>query len=427
MFIPHQVQGGRFPRYIPNPFQDCHDGRPSAVAGHAVTCQTAQRSFGRRAVRKSISSLHAANAVVAPVRDEREAAARVDGDATRVLELGAAAGAVEEALGAAAGERGGRPGGEVDTTDPVVIIAPDERITAARVDRDAGRAVELGAAAGAVEEASRAAAGERGGRPGGEVDTADTVVAMLRDEREGAARVDRDASRLIELGAAAGAVEEAIRAAAGERGGRPGGDVDTADAVVITVPDEREGAARVDGDAPGAVEPGASAGAVEEATGAAAGEGGGRPGGDFDTSDTVIGMIADEREGAARVDRDVDRAVELGDAAGAVEEASRAAADERGGRPGGDFDTADTVVFMPRDEREGAGRVDGDAKRLIEPGAAAGAVEEASRAAAGEGGGRPGEKVLRGRRRRRAGRRRRRCRALHAANAVVVRVRDERE
>ena len=56
-----------------------------------------------------------------------------------------------------------------------------------------------------------------------------------RDEREGAARVDRDASRLIELGAAAGAVEEAIRAAAGERGGRPGGDVDTADAVVMTV------------------------------------------------------------------------------------------------------------------------------------------------------------------------------------------------
>ena len=53
-------------------------------------------------------------------RDEREAAARVDGDATRAIELGAAAGAVEEATGAAAGERGGRPGGDVDTADTVV-------------------------------------------------------------------------------------------------------------------------------------------------------------------------------------------------------------------------------------------------------------------------------------------------------------------
>ena len=56
-----------------------------------------------------------------------------------------------------------------------------------------------------------------------------------RDEREGAARVDRDATRVVELGAAAGAVEEATRAAAGERGGRPGGDVDTANAMIVTV------------------------------------------------------------------------------------------------------------------------------------------------------------------------------------------------
>ena len=58
---------------------------------------------------------------------------------------------------------------------------------------------------------------------------------MHRDKREGAAWVDRDAARVIELGAAAGAVEEATRAAAGERGGRPGGDVDTADPVVFIV------------------------------------------------------------------------------------------------------------------------------------------------------------------------------------------------
>ena len=59
--------------------------------------------------------------------------------------------------------------------------------------------------------------------------------SMHRDEREGAARVDRDATRVVEPGAAAVAVEEATRAAAGERGGRPGGDVDTANAVVMTV------------------------------------------------------------------------------------------------------------------------------------------------------------------------------------------------
>ena len=52
----------------------------------------------------------------------------------------------------------------------------DERVTAARVDRDAARVLELGAVAGAVEEANRAAAGEGGGHPSGDVDTADTVV-----------------------------------------------------------------------------------------------------------------------------------------------------------------------------------------------------------------------------------------------------------
>ena len=57
---------------------------------------------------------------------------------------------------------------------------------------------------------------------------------MHRDERKGAARVDRDATRVLEPGAAAGAVEEASRAAAGEGGGRPGGDVDTADPVIET-------------------------------------------------------------------------------------------------------------------------------------------------------------------------------------------------
>ena len=56
-----------------------------------------------------------------------------------------------------------------------------------------------------------------------------------RDERKSAARVDRDATRVIKLGAAAVAVAEAVSAAAGEGGGRPGGDVDTANAMIVTV------------------------------------------------------------------------------------------------------------------------------------------------------------------------------------------------
>ena len=82
----------------------------------------------------------------------------------------------------------------------------------------------MGAAYSVCEEAIRGMA-RCGGRGRG----------THRDEREAAARVDRDASRVIEPGAAAGAVAEAIRAAAGERGGRPGGDFDTADPVGITV------------------------------------------------------------------------------------------------------------------------------------------------------------------------------------------------
>jgi hypothetical protein len=52
------------------------------------------------------------------------------------------------------------------------------------------------------------------------------------DERETAARVDRDASRMTELGTGTVAVAEAYGTAAGERGGLPSGEVDAADAVV---------------------------------------------------------------------------------------------------------------------------------------------------------------------------------------------------
>ena len=54
------------------------------------------------------------------------------------------------------------------------------------------------------------------------------------NERKGAARVDRDASRMVELRAVARAVAEASGAAT-ERSGRPGGDVDAPNAVVVGV------------------------------------------------------------------------------------------------------------------------------------------------------------------------------------------------
>ena len=58
---------------------------------------------------------------------------------------------------------------------------------------------------------------------------------LHRDERITAARIDRQFNRVRELGADAGAVEEALGAAAGEGGGPSGGDLDTANAVVILV------------------------------------------------------------------------------------------------------------------------------------------------------------------------------------------------
>ena len=56
-----------------------------------------------------------------------------------------------------------------------------------------------------------------------------------RNEREGAARVDRDAMRVVEPGAGAGAIGGAGTPGAGERGGRPGGDVDAANALVVII------------------------------------------------------------------------------------------------------------------------------------------------------------------------------------------------
>ena len=56
-----------------------------------------------------------------------------------------------------------------------------------------------------------------------------------RHEREPAVRGDRDAAGIVELGAGADAVANARSAGAGERGGRLGGDVDAANAVVALV------------------------------------------------------------------------------------------------------------------------------------------------------------------------------------------------
>eukprot|EP00964_Phaeocystis_antarctica_P080940 scaffold50575_cov51-Phaeocystis_antarctica.AAC.1 len=149
----------------------------------------------------------------------------------RGREVGAAAGAVAEAIGAAAGERGGRPGGDVDTADPVVVkvlrcIIGEHTLRGRARERRSGRTENrcgiYAACEAGVPSAGLRDAGVRG-RP------------THRDEREGAPRVDRDGIRVSEPGAAAGAVAEASRAAAGERGGRPGGDFDTADPLVASV------------------------------------------------------------------------------------------------------------------------------------------------------------------------------------------------
>ena len=56
-----------------------------------------------------------------------------------------------------------------------------------------------------------------------------------RNEREGAARVYRDVNNRCKVGSGAHAVAEGKGTAAGDRDGRPVGDVDTADAVVISI------------------------------------------------------------------------------------------------------------------------------------------------------------------------------------------------
>ena len=61
------------------------------------------------------------------------------------------------------------------------------------------------------------------------------VSVAHRNERERAARVDRDAIRDGERGAGAAAIGVAGRAGAGERGRRPGGEVDAANAVIARV------------------------------------------------------------------------------------------------------------------------------------------------------------------------------------------------
>eukprot|EP00964_Phaeocystis_antarctica_P015661 scaffold8663_cov69-Phaeocystis_antarctica.AAC.1 len=259
-------------------------------------------------------------------RDERITAARLDRDATRGMEPGAAAGAVAEAtIGAAAGERGGRPGGDVDTADTVVVL---EELVNRRSGRTGNRCGTY-----AVCEAGVPSGGWR-----------DAVVRgrpTHRDECEGAARVDRDAPRVSEPGAAAGAVAEASRAAAGERGGRPGGDFDTADPVVASVLRCIIGEHTLRGRAR---EPEVWPHWKPVLCTYAACEAGVPSAGWRDARVRGRPTHRDEREGAARVDRDATRVLEPGAAAGAVEVASRAAAGERGGRPGGDFDTADPVV-----------------------------------------------------------------------------------
>ena len=263
-------------------------------------------------------------------RDERILAARLDRDATRVVELGDSAVAVEEATGAAAGEGGGCPVGDVDTANAVIVIVL-RCIMGGHTEEELNRnglatqcVVETGAQPlYAVCEAGVPSAGWRHagvwGRP------------THRDEREGAARVDRDAPGVVEPGtvsiAATGTVERAKDAAAGEGGGIPVGDVDTADAIVLPV------LRCIMGQHTEEMLVNRRSGRTGNRCGPyAVCEAGVPSAGWRDAGVRGRSMHRDEREGAARVDRDATRVVEL------------AAADERGGCPGGDVDTANEMI-----------------------------------------------------------------------------------
>ena len=172
----------------------------------------------------------------------------------------------------------------------------NEREGASRGDCDTKGRVELCVGADdVVLKALHAAAGEGGGRPGGDVDTADALVAMVLRYISGArAHAERGASRrsgvcggghhTLDGGRVWGACARRVSTAVGggghdERGaGGPG-----------THSNERKRAARVDCDAMGPTELCVGADhVVLEVMYAAAGEGGGRPGSDFDTADAVV-------------------------------------------------------------------------------------------------------------------------------------------
>ena len=128
-----------------------------------------------------------------------------------------------------------------------------------------------------------------------------------------------------------------------------GGDVDTADEVVLAVLQYTTGAGTLgEGHKPAARCAGESTASAEGATVCVPRAGARR--------DAGPGAHGNKRKGAARGDRDVVGVVELGGGAVAVDPARSAhAAGEGGGRPSGDVDTADEVVVPVLQYPTGAG------------------------------------------------------------------------
>src|SRR2546429_100467 len=162
-----------------------------------------------------------ADAVVRTVCN-KNVARGVDGDSGRLPQLGAGGGPTVAAEGgiAGAGDRGDDPGPRRDLADAVICGVRDKEI-ARGVDGDASRVPQLGTGGGApvAAEASITGAGDGGDDPGAERDPADAVVRGVRDE-EVAAGVDGDMVREVQHRIGGGAAV-ADRPTPGHRGDDP--------------------------------------------------------------------------------------------------------------------------------------------------------------------------------------------------------------
>ncbi|MNS29471.1 hypothetical protein D3C72_614720 [compost metagenome] len=315
-----------------------------------------------------------ADAVVGVVRHE-QVAGSVDGQTAGVLELRGGSGALGEARRAAARQRGdGAVGG--DLADAVVVGVGHVE-GAGGVGDDGARVVELGARGRAVGVAGRARARHR--RDGAvRRDAADAVVVVVRDQQR-ARGLPEDAVGAAQHRHGLAAVFEARHAGAGVGAdGAVGRHL--ADHVVVGVGDV-EVARGVEAGATRRHEHGHGGRAVGQAGEAVAGQGGHHAGGGH-LAHALVGAVRHDQL-ASGVHGDAVGRVEERGGAGAVGVAVAAGdrADDARGR-----DLADAVVGALGDVEVARG-IHRQGARVVELGDRAGAVGGAGRARAGQGGG----------------------------------------